>query len=139
MNPPPPAPRCCCWDELRRRHHHRGSVGQRPPGTLINGPAWVAGQASYGPALAFDGVNDELAVTDPSTFNFGTQDFTIELGPTQRPGRAQRHLFSKCANATSTAGYKEFYFKASNLLTFGAFATGVLRARSPIRTGTTTR
>ena len=54
--------------------------GNGHAGTLINGPAWVAGQASHGTALSFDGVDDELAVTNPSTFNFGTQDFTLDSG-----------------------------------------------------------
>ncbi|MEQ1792418.1 MAG: LamG-like jellyroll fold domain-containing protein, partial [Nitrospiraceae bacterium] len=93
-------------------------------GTLVNGPTWVAGQALYGQALAFDGLNDAVALASPDTYNFGTADFTIELWVQRAAlGGVQRHLFSKCA-ATWVTGCKELYFKASNQLAFGSFATG---------------
>ena len=72
--------------------------GSGHTGTLINGPAWVAGQATYGQALSFDGVNDAVSVANPGTYNFGTADFTMELWVKRNVlGGAQRHLFSKCA------------------------------------------
>ena len=40
--------------------------GSGHTGTLVNGPAWVAGQATYGQALSFDGVNDAVSVANPS-------------------------------------------------------------------------
>ena len=99
--------------------------GAGHPGTLVNDPAWVAGQATYGQALSFDGVNDAVSVANPSTLNVGTSDFTIELWAKRTLlGGQQRHLFSKCSNATWSTGCKEFYFKANNTLTFGSFATG---------------
>jgi len=71
--------------------------GSGHPGTLVNGPAWVAGQATYGQALSFDGVNDLVSVANPASLNFGTADFTIELWAKRNVlGGAQRHLFSKC-------------------------------------------
>ncbi len=73
-------------------------------GTLVAGVAWVPSQAAHGTALSFDGVDDELAVSNPSAFNFGTQDFTIELWAQRNVlGGHQQHLFSKFNNATSTA------------------------------------
>ena len=94
-------------------------------GTLVNGPAWVAGQATYGQALSFDGVNDAVSVANPATYNFGTADFTIELWAKRNVlGGAQRHLFSKCDSTLWQSGCKEFYFNPSNQLTFGSFATG---------------
>src|SRR6185295_6967088 len=49
-------------------------------GTLINGSAWVLGQATYGKALSFDGVNDAVSVASPSALNVGGYgDFTIEM------------------------------------------------------------
>src|SRR6185295_4113257 len=94
-------------------------------GTLVNGPAWVAGQATYGQALSFDGVNDAVSVANPSTYNFGTADFTIELWAKRNVlGGAQRHLFSKCDSALWQSGCKEFYFNPGNQLIFGSFATG---------------
>ena len=53
--------------------------GSGHTGTLVNGPAWVAGQATYGQALSFDGLDDAVSVANPATYNFGTADFTIEL------------------------------------------------------------
>ena len=41
--------------------------GSGHTGTLVNGPAWVAGQATYGQALSFDGVNDAVSVANPGT------------------------------------------------------------------------
>jgi len=112
--------------------------GSGHPGTLVNGPAWVAGQATYGQALSFDGVNDLVSVANPASLNFGTADFTIELWAKRNVlGGAQRHLFSKCDSTLWQSGCKEFYFNPSNQLTFGSYATGdTLSTRSPIRTGT---
>ena len=94
-------------------------------GTLVNGPTWVASQATYGQALSFDGVNDAVSVTNPGTLNFGTSNFTIELWVKRNLlGGQQRHLFSRCTNTTWVTGCKEFYFNASNQLVFGSFATG---------------
>ena len=94
-------------------------------GTLVNGPTWVAGQATYGQALSFDGLDDAVSVATPATYNFGTADFTIELWAKRTVlGGAQRHLFSKCAATTWALGCKELYFNPSNQLTFGSYATG---------------
>ena len=99
--------------------------GSGHAGTLVNGPAWVAGQATYGQALSFDGLDDAVSVANPATYNFGTADFTIETWVKRNAlGGAQRHLFSKCAATTWALGCKELYFNASNQLTFGSFATG---------------
>ncbi len=128
VNPPPPAAPVLLYGMNEGTSTTTADLsGNGHAGTLINGPAWVAGQASHGTALSFDGVNDELAVTNPSTFNFGTQDFTLELWAQRNVlDGHQQHLFSKFNNATSTAGYKEFYFKANNVLAFGANNTDVL-------------
>jgi hypothetical protein len=94
-------------------------------GTLVNGPTWVASQATYGQALSFDGLNDAVSVANPGTLNFGTSNFTIELWVKRNLlGGQQRHLFSRCTNATWVTGCKEFYFNTSNQLVFGSFATG---------------
>ena len=99
--------------------------GSGHTGTLVNGPAWVAGQATYGQALSFDGLDDAVSVANPATYNFGTADFTIELWAKRNVlGGAQRHLFSKCHSTTWQSGCKELYFNPSNQLTFGSFATG---------------
>jgi fibronectin type 3 domain-containing protein len=99
--------------------------GNGHTGTLVNGPAWVAGQATYGQALSFDGVNDAVAVANPSALNFGTSDFTFEVWVKRNLlGGQQRHLLSKCDNATWGTGCKELYFKASNQLALGSNATG---------------
>ena len=98
--------------------------GNGHTGTLVNGPAWVTSQATYGQALSFDGVNDAVSVANPATYNFGTADFTIEMWVKRNVlGGSQRHLFSKCA-PTWVTGCKEFYFSPSNQLTFGSFGTG---------------
>ena len=34
--------------------------GHGHTGTLLNGPVWVAGQATYGQALSFDGIDDAV-------------------------------------------------------------------------------
>ena len=95
------------------------------PGTLVNGPVWVAGQTTYGQALSFDGLDDAVSVANPDTYDFGTADFTIELWVKRNVvGGGQRHLFSTCTVATWELGCKEFYFNASNKLTFGSFSTG---------------
>ena len=44
-------------------------------GTLVNGPAWVAGQATYGQALSFDGVNDAVSVANPATLELRHGEF----------------------------------------------------------------
>ena len=65
------------------------------------GPPGSPGQATYGQALSFDGVNDAVSVANPATYNFGTADFTIELWAKRNVlGGAQRHLFSKCHSTT---------------------------------------
>jgi glucose/arabinose dehydrogenase len=99
--------------------------GSGHTGTLVNGPAWVAGQATYGQALSFNGLNDAVSVANPATYNFGTADFTIELWAKRTGlGGAQRHLFSKCDSTLWQSGCKELYFNPSNQLIFGSFATG---------------
>ena len=99
--------------------------GSGHTGTLVNGPTWVAGQATYGQALSFDGLDDAVSVANPTTYNFGTADFTIELWAKRTVlGGAQRHLFSKCHSTLWQSGCKELYFNPSNQLTFGSFATG---------------
>jgi len=96
--------------------------GSGHTGTLINGPAWVDGQTTYGKALSFDGLNNEaVSVANPGTYNFGTADFTLETWVKRNVlGGGQRHLFSTCTVATWMPGCKEFYFNASNQLTFGS-------------------
>ena len=102
--------------------------GSGHSGTLVNGPAWVAGQATYGQALSFDGLDDAHLRRQSRTYNFGTADFTLETWVKRTVlGGAQRHLFSKCAAATWAPGCKELYFNPSNQLTFGSFATGDTR------------
>ena len=99
--------------------------GNNHTGSLVNGPAWVASQASYGQALSFDGVNDAVSVANPAGFNFGTADFTIELWAKRNVLVGdQRHLFSKCHATLWQSGCKELYFNASNRFIFGSFATG---------------
>ena len=99
--------------------------GSGHTGTLVNGPAWVASQATYGQALSFDGLDDAVSVANPGTYNFGTADFTLETWVKRNVlGGGQRHLFSTCTVATWELGCKEFYFNASNKLTFGSFSTG---------------
>src|SRR4029077_15919498 len=126
VNPPPPSAPVLLYG----MNEGSGTIltdtsGNNHTGGLVNGPAWVAGQATYGQALAFDGVNDAVTVANPAGFNFGTADFTIELWAKRNGlGGAQRHLFSKCASTQWQSGCKEFYFNASNQLTFGSFATG---------------
>ena len=99
--------------------------GNGHTGTLVNGPTWVASQPTYGQALSFDGVNGAVSVANPSALNLGTSDFTFELWVKRNVlGGTQRHLLSKCATTTWVLGCKEFYFNATNQLTFGSFATG---------------
>jgi glucose/arabinose dehydrogenase/chitodextrinase len=94
-------------------------------GTLVNGPLWVASQATYGQAVSLDGSNDAVSIANPNTYNFGTADFTIELWIKRNAlGGGQRHLFSKCAATTWAVGCKELYFNDNNQLTFGSFSTG---------------
>ena len=79
--------------------------GSGHTGTLVNGPAWVAGQATYGQALSFDGVDDAVSVANPGTYNFGTADFTLETWVKRNVlGGAQRHLFSNCTATTWESG-----------------------------------
>ncbi|TKB90946.1 MAG: hypothetical protein E8D41_10790, partial [Nitrospira sp.] len=93
-------------------------------GTLVNGPLWVAGQATYGQALSFDGVNDVVSIANSGTYNFGTADFTIELWVKPNVlGGGQRHLVSKCAAAAFVTGCKELYLNGNQLL-FGSYSTG---------------
>ncbi len=99
--------------------------GSGHTGTLVNGPAWVAGQPTYGQALSFDGLDDAVSVANPGTYNFGTADFTLETWVKRTVlGGTQRHLFSTCTATTWVLGCKELYFNASNQLTFGSFSTG---------------
>ena len=99
--------------------------GSGHTGTLVNGPAWVAGQTTYGQALSFDGLDDAVSVANPGTYNFGTADFTLETWVKRNVlGGTQRHLFSTCTATTWELGCKELYFNASNQLTLGSFSTG---------------
>jgi glucose/arabinose dehydrogenase len=104
--------------------------GNGHTGTLVNGPTWVASQATYGKALSFDGLDDAVSVANSGTYKFGTTDFTLETWVKRNVlGGAQRHLFSTCTATTSPgweAGCKELYFNAGNQLIFGSFSTGDL-------------
>ena len=108
-------------------------------GTLVNGPAWVAGQATYGQALSFDGLDDAVSVANPATYNFGTADFTIELWAKRTGlGGSQRHLFSKCHSTLWQSGCEESCISipaTSSRLVPSPPATPS-PAQSPIRTGT---
>ncbi|MBX3328741.1 MAG: fibronectin type III domain-containing protein, partial [Nitrospira sp.] len=98
--------------------------GNNHTGTLVNGPLWVASQATYGQSVSFDGINDAVSVANPNTYNFGTADFTIELWVKRNVlGGGQRHLLSKCDATTWVVGCKELYFNTSNQLVFGSFST----------------
>jgi len=67
-----------------------------------------------------------VSIANPSTYNFGTADFTIEFWIKRNAlGGGQRPLFSKCAATTWASGCKELYFTGANQLTFGSFSTGV--------------
>jgi chitodextrinase len=99
--------------------------GSGHTGTLVNGPAWVAGQTTYGQALSFDGLDDAVSVANPDTYNFGTADFTLETWVKRTVlGGADGNIFSKCTATTWTLGCKELYFNPSNQLRFGSSATG---------------
>ena len=126
VNPPPPsAPVLLYGMNEGSGTTLTDTSGNNHTGSLVNGPAWVAGQTIYGQALSFDGVNDAVSVANSAGLNFGTGDFTIELWTKRNVlGGAQRHLFSKCDSTLWQSGCKEFYFNASNRLTFGSYATG---------------
>ena len=80
VNPPPPsAPVLLYGMNEGSGTTLTDASGNGHTGTLVNGPAWVAGQATYGQALSFDGVNDAVSVANPSALNVGTSDFTFEL------------------------------------------------------------
>ena len=99
--------------------------GSGHTGTLVNGPAWVAGQATYGQALSFDGLDDAVSVANPGDLQLRHRRFHDRtVGERNVLGGAQRHLFSKCARHHLGTGCKELYFNPSNQLTFGSFATG---------------
>ena len=51
------------------------SSGGGHSGTLMNGPTWTSGIA--GSALAFDGIDDYVAIPDSVDFDFGNGDLTI--------------------------------------------------------------
>ncbi|MFA6097661.1 MAG: LamG-like jellyroll fold domain-containing protein, partial [Candidatus Paceibacterota bacterium] len=53
------------------------SSGNNLTGTLVNGPAWVAGKSGNG--LQFDGVNDYVELNNPSSFPSGTSSRSMCL------------------------------------------------------------
>ncbi len=53
------------------------SSGNNNHGSLINGPAWVAGKK--GNALSFDGSNDYVSIPASSIFNFDTKQFAMSF------------------------------------------------------------
>ncbi|MFA7201518.1 MAG: LamG domain-containing protein, partial [Candidatus Paceibacterota bacterium] len=56
------------------------SSGNNNTGTLTNGPTWQqANNCKTGGCLSFDGVDDYVSVTDSSSLNFGTDQFTVLL------------------------------------------------------------
>jgi hypothetical protein len=91
--------------------------------TLVNAPAWVAGQ--YGNALSFNGTNNAVTLANPGTLDFGGSNFTIMLWAKRNAlgGTVQRHLFSKCHATLWQSGCKELYFYG-NQLNFGSYASG---------------
>jgi len=105
--------------------------GNNHTGSLVNGPTWVAGQATYGQALSFDGVNDAVSVANPSTLNFGTSDFTIELWAQRNVlGGGQRHLFSGTIEEVGACG--AVAREISSALKPGAILSDVASIKAPI-------
>jgi YVTN family beta-propeller protein len=98
-------------------------TGNAHTATLQSGTAWAAGQ--YGNALSFDGINDQVALGNPSTIDTGAGNFSFMAWVKRSAlGGQQRHIFSRCDTSLWQAGCKELYFNASNILTFGDHATG---------------
>ena len=98
-------------------------TGNGHTATLVNSPAWVAGQ--YGNGLSFNGSNNAVTVGNASTLDFGASNFTLMMWTKRNAlgGGAQRHLFSKCDATAWQPGCKELYF-AGDVLNFGSYATG---------------
>lgn len=66
-------------------------------GTLVNGPAWVAGRNAS--ALAFDGLNDQ--VTLPSSLDVASLPFTLEAWVNPSSYSDWRAIFSKRGSYSS--------------------------------------
>ena len=108
-------------------------------GTLVNGPAWVAGQATYGQALSFDGVNDAVSVANPGHLQLrhgGLYDRT--LGQAQRGGRGPAPSLQQVPQHRSgRAAVKNSISKRTISWPLAPSPPATPSpARSPIRTGT---
>ena len=95
-------------------------------GTLVNGPAWVAGQATYGQALSFDGVDDAVVGGQSRHLQLRhRRTLRSNCGPNAIcSGGSPRHLFSKCDNATLEHRLQGTLFQCQQPADFGSFATG---------------
>ena len=99
--------------------------GSGHTGTLVNGPAWVAGQPTYGQALSFDGLDDAVSVANPGPITSARPISRWKPGSNAPYWAAPSGISSARVPPPRWAlGCKELYFNASNQLTFGSFSTG---------------
>lgn len=91
--------------------------GQGNHGYFTNGPTSTAKVlGKLGQALNFDGVDDFVRVTNPTSFNFGTADFTMAAWVKRRVIGEEHMIISKSDENAWAAGGKLFNIGATNRL-----------------------
>jgi parallel beta-helix repeat protein len=90
-------------------------------GTLMNGVSWSEG--IVGNALLFDGVDDYADFGSPSQFNFGANDFTIELWTKYNSLSGDQVMIEKYQGEAGPGW--SFSKLSSNAFRFGGGCTGI--------------
>ena len=105
--------------------HAYDQSGNGNRGVLTAGP--VRGAGKIGQGLKFDGADDYVIIANPSTFNFGTADFTIFAWTKRATTDSDDEILSKTASGSWESGGKEFYLATAgenHKIAFGAFGVG---------------
>jgi glucose/arabinose dehydrogenase/chitodextrinase len=108
------------------------SSGNANVATLLNGPAWTAGQAGHGSALSFDGTNDNLSVPNSSSINISGSALTLSMWLKPTASAGDHAVIGKFWNAGMTSPYYQYGLELQGGNTVPVFhvgtGTGVLAA-----------
>jgi len=89
------------------------NAGRAKHADWTNDSKWGSG------AMKFDGVNDYVSVNDSESWNFGSNDFAIELWVNQRSSSTDQVYLSQL---TSNSLYWQVYYNSDDRLGFNAYA-----------------
>lgn len=98
---------------------------------------WTSTNKKWGTgSIMFDGTDDYVQYSNPTSFNYGTADFTIEAWIRLNTLGHTHVIFTKTASGSWTTAGKQFMiYSVDNKLYFDAYALATIKSTQTLNTG----